>query len=82
MSNERSFITKEKAMEYIGDSEYIHVFLNPNGMLIGADWTQKEISELLDRSKTIEIGGGQCVAMKHPVVAFDGKFHFISATIK
>lgn len=84
MSEEREFITKEKALEMIGEKEEVHVFRNPSGMLIGADWPMKEIRELLDNAKTIEIGGASCRSMGHPlVVQAKGErgFHFLEAKL-
>lgn len=82
MSEERTFITKEKALEYIGNNDYVHVFLNNSAMLIGADWSIKEIKNLLDKAKTIEIGGETCRRMKHGIVVdYEDRFHFIAATL-
>lgn len=80
---EREFITKDRALELIGDRETVHVFLNPSAsMLIGADWSLGDIKNILDKAETIEIGGEQCKAMKHPIVALHGgKYHFIEANL-
>lgn len=79
MSDEKYFLSKEEALKLIGPKESVHVFLNPGvGMIIGADWSWKEITQLIEDSQTIEIGGEECKRMKHDIVAFNkGRYHFI-----
>lgn len=82
MKEERKFITKEKALEMIGEKEKVHVFMNPTGMLIGADWSMTEIKSLIENAETLEIGGDMCQRMKHPIVAtLLKKHHFIEASL-
>lgn len=75
-------ITAEKALEYIGDAKEIHVFLNPGGMLLGADWTRAQILKLMETADRIELGGRLAMNMGHGVVITKGnKPHFISANV-
>jgi hypothetical protein len=73
-------LTKEQAIELLNDGDDIHTFLNPNGMLIGADMSRKRVIELIEIAETIEIGGPQCVAMKHGLcVRSEGRMYFIES---
>lgn len=76
-AGDRSFISRFLAVNFIGHRESVHVYRNPHGMLIGADWSWHEVLALLERAKTIEIGGRTAIAMKHPIVV-DGSY-FIEA---
>lgn len=71
--DERVFITADEATSLLNDGENIHTFVNPNGMLIGADWSRNKILELLkEHSGKIELGGDTCRAMKHGMIVFRG----------
>jgi len=62
-------------LKFINDT--CHVFINPNGMLIGADWSKKEIIELLDSGK-ISLSGTTATKMGHGIAVFNyGKYHFL-----
>ena len=58
------------------DSEYIHVFKNPNGMLIGADWDKKEIIKLINEFGAC-LSGEQAKAMGHGLAVNNGRWIFI-----
>ena len=51
----RNFLTADEALSVIDISaDDVHVFMNPNGMLIGADWSLGEIKNLINRCYYIE----------------------------
>ncbi len=80
MSEERQPLTPEQAKSLLNDGQDIHVFLNPNGMLIGADWTRQQVESLINKAESLEVGGAACVRMKHGLVAkSDGRYHFIES---
>lgn len=83
MNGEITKLTIEEAVKSLvpnGD-DYIHVFMNPGGMLVGADWSRKEIMKLLETAERIEIGGTGCVGMKHGLAVFGGgRWYFIEST--
>jgi hypothetical protein len=80
MQDEKQKLTFERAVELLNDGEEIHVFLNPNGMLVGADWSRKEILKLLKDAESIEVGGPSCINLKHGLVAWHGnRPHFIES---
>lgn len=83
-------ITKQQAYQYIGmnvsemdPGKTIHVFLQPNGgMLVGADWSEKEIIKLIEAAERIEIGGTMCRSMNHGVVVTrEGREYFVESKI-
>jgi hypothetical protein len=77
MSENREFISVEKALKLIGRKKTVHVFLNPRvDVLIGADWPMDDIKNLLSSAETIEIGGEHCVRMGHSVVVTKDREHY------
>jgi hypothetical protein len=67
-----------QAVEMIDDGDFIHVFLNPNGMLVGADWSRKSVLELISRSKC-QLSGDMAASMGHGLACLDrGRYHFIA----
>lgn len=65
----RKIITPAQAIELLNDGDYIHVFRNPNGMLLGADWSRQSIIDEINKDGAVlEIGGQQCRAMGHGLV--------------
>lgn len=71
-------MTKEQAIELVGGRhEEIHCFLNPGGMLIGADWSWKSFEECLDNAERITIAGESASRMGHGLAVYTyGKWHF------
>lgn len=87
-----NIISKALAYQYIGidlsvsysggRDKKIHVFMNPKGMLLGADWNEEEIIELLEHADKIELGGTFCMSMNHGVVVTkEGKEYFIESKV-
>lgn len=65
-------ITKEQALEIIGDEDQIHVFSNDHAsMFIGCDWSRESIIGLLNNANEIEIGGPACREMKHGICVWE-----------
>lgn len=63
----------------------VHVYCNPNGMLIGADWDLKDVhSEFESHPDSIEIGGEMCRRMGHAIVVHrnDGPWFFANDKAK
>lgn len=74
---ERKFLTVDEAKEKISDNDTIHVFANPGvNMLVGADWSRKQVIALIEKSETREIGGEMCRKMRHGLVVYDGSKHW------
>lgn len=75
MDKEKTVLTKQEAIEMLPEGEKIHVFMNPNGMLLGADWTRQQVLELINGVKKenyISLAGEQATRMKHGLVVWDG----------
>lgn len=74
---EQVFLTAEQAVALLPDGDDMHVFLNPGGMLLGADWTRAAVVKLLHRGKC-QLGGDLCMRMGHGLVCNDdGTYHFV-----
>lgn len=70
--SDKIFITPEQAISLLNEGDSIHTFRNPNGMLMGADWSRKEIIKALRSNPTgIQIGGEICRQMKHALIIED-----------
>lgn len=66
-------LTKEQVYDLLPT---IHTFMNPGGMLLGADWGLAAIVELIENAKRISIGGEMCRGMGHGIAVEqqDGRF--------
>ncbi len=76
---DRKFITPEQAINLLNDSNEIHTFRNPNGILVGCDWKRENIiKHLTNNPDKIEIGGETCRLLKHGLIVEDNSgFLFI-----
>jgi hypothetical protein len=62
-------LTYDEAVALLPEGERVHTFVNPAGMLVGADWDRAEVLALL-RAGRPERSGEQATAMGHGIVAF------------
>lgn len=77
---DKELLTAVEAIALLPDGDSIHVFLNPGGMLIGADWSRESIHKLIADAESLEVGGDQCIQMGHGLVAkHKGRHHFIES---
>jgi len=61
-------IKKDEVKELLNIRDgYCHVFSNPNGMLMGADWSEKEIDKAISESNFIEKAGEVAMNMNHGI---------------
>ena len=82
MSEEVKYYSVEEALD-LADLENGHVFMNPSaGMIVGADWSKKELTKLIKTAKTLRQGGSSCSDLGHGLVAFDGKDNYFIQTRK
>lgn len=72
MSDGDYTLTYDQAVALLPGDERIHTFVNPAGMLVGADWDREDILALL-RDGRPELSGDQASAMGHGLVAFRGE---------
>lgn len=73
MSREDAVITSEQAEGLLPDGEDIHTFLNGSGMLLGADWSRKEVLAGLQSAKVIKLTGEMAREMGHGIAFIDEK---------
>ncbi len=74
-------ITYDDAIKMLPDGSEIHTFVNPHGMLIGADRSREEILNLL-KSGAIKLSGWTATRMNHGLVVFDGEKNIFISTRK
>ena len=69
MNNDmKKYLTYDEAVSLLPDGEQIHTFVNPiTDLLIGADWSRKEILDAL-RKSTIQRTGPEARKMGHGIV--------------
>jgi hypothetical protein len=68
MSN-RIHLTYDEAVALLPEGDEIHTFVNPGGMLVGADWGRTKVLELL-KTGAPELSGEMATNMGHGVVAW------------
>lgn len=80
MSNDQPTLTLDAALAALPDGEMIHTFMNPAGMLVGADWTRMQIVRALGRAKEIMVTGTMAQGMGHGIAINDheGRMVFIA----
>lgn len=76
--NERVTLTAEQAVGALATTERIHTFVNPAGILVGADWDRERVHEFLEGAGRIEIAGGMARGMGHGIVAENGRRVFFA----
>ena len=81
MSNERVKLTPEELDALMPEGEFVHTFIQPNNspVLLGADWSRKQIIEAA-RKDGAELSGEQATAMLHGALVWDGKTPVFVAT--
>ena len=70
MDNDRVMLTPEQAESMLAEGDTVHTFLNPGGILLGADWNRQEAVDLIKSSHQREIGGSMCQSMGHELVVW------------
>ena len=63
-------LTVEQAVALLPDGDDIHTMVQSGGMTIGADWSRESVLELLATTSRIEVGGPNCQAMGHGLIAW------------
>lgn len=62
-------LSLDEAVALLPDGDDIHAFVNPAGILVGADWKRGRILDLLRNGKP-ELSGTEATASGHGIVAF------------
>jgi hypothetical protein len=75
---EKILLSYDQAVAMLEDGDGdVHVFMNPAGMLIGADWRREQVLIML-KAGECELGGEMCMKMGHGLVCtHQGKHHFV-----
>lgn len=69
--DDKVILTPEQAEAMLPEGKHVHNFANPGGMLIGCDYEREHAIAALRSARQIELGGEQCMAMKHPIVVWE-----------
>jgi hypothetical protein len=75
-------LTYDEAVAMLPDGDAIHTFLNPAGILIGADWSRNQVLSLLASTDRCEVAGPQAAERGHGLVAWDDDRPVFIATRK
>lgn len=73
--NEDDPLTFEQGLEMLIEGDTVHTFLNPGGMLLGADWAREDALDLVRRAAAegaLWVSGPMATAMGHGLTAWDG----------
>ena len=75
-------IAIEDAIEMLPDTEGIHVFHNPSGILMGRTWAKEDIVDLIERSGQIAVSGELARSLGHGMAVYygDGNEHVFIET--
>lgn len=57
----------DQAVALLPDGDEVHTFLNPGGILVGANWPREKILEVI-KEHGAEVSGDQAQRMKHGIV--------------
>lgn len=79
--SEHRFLTAEQAVSLLHDGEYVHNMRGGIGLMMGADWSREEAEKAFRDAESIELGGPNAYAMKHPIAVTEksGRLSFFEA---
>jgi len=78
MDDKICFLDYDQAVSLLPDGDDIHVFMNPHGVLLGADWERSKVIEMIKAGKC-QLGGKLCQGMNHGLVCESaGSLHFVA----
>ncbi len=81
-TEERVFVSTEKALSMVSKDEHIHTFRSPAvGMLIGSDMHRETLIEKMDKFK-VELSGEFATNMNHGLVLLDASGPLFIETLK
>lgn len=77
---QRHVLTSAEAISLLPAGDYVHNFAG-GGILIGCDYSREQAIKALNEAAEIEIGGGACRAMRHPLAVWEpsGRVTFFEA---
>lgn len=77
-TDDKVLLTAEQAISALATTERLHTYVNPAGILIGADWDRSTALKFLEGAARIEIAGHMARGMGHGIVATSGRVVFFA----
>lgn len=75
---DKRFITADEAIQLLPDSDIVHTFRNPSGIMLGADWSKKSVIEAINKYQdALQLTGSMARGMGHGIALFDDDILFI-----
>lgn len=65
-------LSTDEALSLLPDGDTIHCFVSSSFALFGADWKRANVIKYIEEADSLQIGGDNCRAMGHGLVAFIG----------
>ncbi len=66
----KKLLTAKQAIAMLLDGETVHAYVNPHGMLIGADWDREDVVKYIEEAGSREVAGPGATKMKHGLGVF------------
>jgi hypothetical protein len=76
-SDDVVLLSYDEAVALLPDGDTIHTFLNPAGMLVGADWDREQVLDLLRTTDRREVTGPEAQSFGHGLAAWDPRGHVV-----
>jgi hypothetical protein len=71
------YIEVDAALAMLPEGDRIHTFVNPGGILVGADWDRADVVALIQSGKP-ELTGNTATRVGHGIAVLDrGRYVFI-----
>jgi len=81
MSEEKIIVPFGEAKKRLPEGDKVHTFRQSGPMLIGADWSKKDILEVMEKHEILETGP-RAQGMNHGLALIDKSGHLFIATKK
>ena len=70
---ERKFLTDDEAIAMLDVQDgCVHTFVDPGGVLLGADWDEGQAIKEIKQADTCELAGETATSMKHGLAVMTG----------
>lgn len=67
----RVFLTVDEALAILPEGAKVHTFRNPVGVLLGADWSRKDVVKAIRKAFKLELAGSVATSMNHGLVVWE-----------
>lgn len=76
---DKVILSADDAIAMLPEGNDIHTFMNPGGMLIGADWSRESIEKAIRETNNRELAGSMATDMGHGLcINHDGRRLFVA----